>query len=771
MSLSRTVAWVVGDLLLAGAVGIAMYGSLQHPTDQSGLFWSPSSPFLLVLALIGGVIAFWAWDQSEGKHRKGGFLRIVGVLSLGTILLGAASYWYCYPERMFFWAPILEGLTLFTGSYDDPFGGVALPCPSSLPVGLQMARVGAFMTIFASVLGLLTGYLKNVSDRSWVHWRTSHTIVVGSGSAGLATSPIEIAEDVRSFISMKKRLILPSVGLSEQEIALLRRNNTSIIELNMSMHETINKNLARISQRTSSIFFIDSNPEANIDNFETFIASRDTAKFTKNEIVHGILRIDDHWRGDEYRRNSLNISPNCFVDVISVYSSTARILAERLLQENVSEVVILGQSPLVQALLSEFVIRDREAAGIQQTEETSIASVHVVGARAEDLVRDYELFQRRFGSWNSRHQVKHVPIEPSFETLASMQGGDKRIAIIYTEEPFGGSAQLPQQLAVRYPKCLQYLFSRSISGISGQAMLGSLYGFGFTLALEEGFTSGIWGRMARLKHQRFLNDIGEPPTTTIASRKPWDMGLDRFYKLGNVRPILNLLYATSTLGMNWLPNQAAAHASQMRARISQGELAQLARSEHDSWVDYMSGAGWSNGKRNDALKRHPDLVPWAALCQESIRKNVAGVFDTMELLALMGFHPYRISGKDQDANGWARYVRFGEVEAALLTVSTTWKTDNGDVLVGDVGDWEISHEGRKWTVKPDVFTKSYKFVGEKRWQRIGAVFARTSLTDDHLDTLEGEASSKPKDMILFGLLGETWAVSPEEFHRSYREDL
>ena len=82
--------------------------------------------------------------------------------------------------------------------------------------------------------------------------------------------------------------------------------------------------------------------------------------------------------------------------------------------------------------------------------------------------------------------------------------------------------------------------------------------------------------------------------------------------------------------------------------LSEGEVERLARHEHDRWVAERTGQGWRLGDRDDDAKRHPDLIPWERLSEESKNKdreavrNLPTIYDPA--LAEVGLQIVRLSG-------------------------------------------------------------------------------------------------------------------------------
>ena len=79
-----------------------------------------------------------------------------------------------------------------------------------------------------------------------------------------------------------------------------------------------------------------------------------------------------------------------------------------------------------------------------------------------------------------------------------------------------------------------------------------------------------------------------------------------------------------------------------------GEVEMLAELEHERWVRERSHHGWSHGHtRDEATKRHPDLVPWRELTDASRDKDRQAVHAMPGLLADVGLGIIRVNPNDR----------------------------------------------------------------------------------------------------------------------------
>jgi hypothetical protein len=78
--------------------------------------------------------------------------------------------------------------------------------------------------------------------------------------------------------------------------------------------------------------------------------------------------------------------------------------------------------------------------------------------------------------------------------------------------------------------------------------------------------------------------------------------------------------------------------------ISGDEVDRLAELEHERWCAERRAQGWRYGaERVDRRRRHPDLVPWEDLSDDSKEKDRDAVRWITEILADEGFTIVRLT--------------------------------------------------------------------------------------------------------------------------------
>ena len=67
-------------------------------------------------------------------------------------------------------------------------------------------------------------------------------------------------------------------------------------------------------------------------------------------------------------------------------------------------------------------------------------------------------------------------------------------------------------------------------------------------------------------------------------------------------------------------------------------IEQLAENSHDHWARQRIGEGWTYGpERDDILKTHPDLVPYADVPENEKEYDRTSVIETLKVILTLGY--------------------------------------------------------------------------------------------------------------------------------------
>ena len=147
--------------------------------------------------------------------------------------------------------------------------------------------------------------------------------------------------------------------------------------------------------------------------------------------------------------------------------------------------------------------------------------------------------------------------------------------------------------------------------------------------------------LAQAVHAEYLRqrDAEQDPEQDRA-RVPWE-DLPEDLKASNRRQVdhIRLNLSAAAYGIKPLTDWLAAS-----YQFEEDEVEQMARREHDRWMEERQRRGWVYGQQDkDARARtHPDLVPWESLSKAAKDKDRQSVRALPKLLARAGFQAYRL---------------------------------------------------------------------------------------------------------------------------------
>ena len=73
----------------------------------------------------------------------------------------------------------------------------------------------------------------------------------------------------------------------------------------------------------------------------------------------------------------------------------------------------------------------------------------------------------------------------------------------------------------------------------------------------------------------------------------------------------------------------------------------LAENNHDHWARQRINGGWAYGpQRDDALRTHPDLVPYGELPENEKEYDRISVVQTLKVILLLGYEIVPRSARD-----------------------------------------------------------------------------------------------------------------------------
>ena len=324
---------------------------------------------------------------------------------------------------------------------------------------------------------------------------------------------------------------------------------------------------------------------------------------------------------------------------------------------------------------------------------------------------------------------------------------------------FSGDVSVPDQrlasrLGASYPGLLVYSRHTEVTGLGSEPLLAQVRAFGLTLDAGQGRPVDNWERIARLVHEDYIRAYPDPDDP---ARLPWPE-LSAFYRESNVRQVLTVLGSAVAVGRSWGASAETA------SPPSDDQLDEMARREHESWLEHHQRNGWTLGTTRDRVaKKHPDLLPWDQLSDESRAKNRKGVVESLALLETLGYRSF-----DDPYATWVQFRRRGEVTAVRRDEPWTWTTSDGTAMRGQAGDWEVTDDdGAARSVDAAIFEETHEPIDGDRWRRVGEVRGRQARPGEVVHSLEGDQTARLGQWVLRGVAGEEWLVSTEHLESSY----
>lgn len=114
------------------------------------------------------------------------------------------------------------------------------------------------------------------------------------------------------------------------------------------------------------------------------------------------------------------------------------------------------------------------------------------------------------------------------------------------------------------------------------------------------------------------------------------------------------------------------------------------------------------------------------------------------------------------------YPRPAPVRAVRARERQSWTTEHGDVMAAEPGDMIVSDGENRWSVKADVFSRTYRPVeGADMWTKSAPIQVEIARVETRIQTLEGPQTVPAGYAIVHGVDGELYSMSPERLAERY----
>jgi hypothetical protein len=515
---------------------------------------------------------------------------------------------------------------------------------------------------------------------------------------------------------------------------------------------------------------------------------------------HLIARIDDPRHANHWRGWRCGTSSQWFEDAVSAQEVTASALVNEIFRIRARQLLLCGDSALALAILLELARRCWERRGLIEAAaaghaaypdaidpaETRAADdadgadpyalaphplecVLLMDRRAEDLRREY-LATSAHCNDGAPPQVTAQPQPWKEQLLATLDAmvpeAAAETAVVIADALSEDGMHEAGRVARLHPGVPVFVLTSDGAGSSG-AIFDLLRPFQRTLLVDGEALEDTWTRVARHWHEchrlRRPPVPGDPKTHTS---RPW-ADLDHFIRQDNILQLRSVMTAVVARGRRWVPRRAVPSGSFIE--LSDHDLEEIARAEHDRWYRRRLAAGWtaaSNGTPAGIARVNAQVVPWHDLPAEYRASNVEYLRSQLAQLESVGFMPIVPEGGPPEA---APFERVGVVQARQLQARRRWTRRSGDELTGGPGDWRVIDEANdERTVRDPDFRTSHEPLGGDRWRRTGTYRAWQVTEQLVLRTMEGQAIAQTGDWVVEGHRGQRWPVTDEQFRRTYK---
>ena len=720
--------FVVGIALLAAGVWVELPGPLAAYSD-------PTASWPIGVQVVLGTVALTCWWWVN-RRRSRAFTVVLLSLGIGcVVMLGVASYSRCPQDgQSAVWSVVSSVLGLVVNNYPtENFsqGSCQLGAP---PLALQTAHLAQLVVLLVAATSAIRALLRGQLDRLLVRFSPRVFLVLAVDASAVTLLPA-LTAGARGWTRAIVTKDPNAPWLSPARVAGWR-----IVSGDPEAPGVLRTLLARPGGRHALRGLAVLSPDS-VETQRLMGAADAAIRGRHGGLVRALLRIDDAWQAEDWRRRYLAQPGRWAVDTISEYEVTARLLVLDTRARGAETVVVVGRSGLTFALLAEIALQAREAALVGGPEAPP--GLVLVDPLAQRVWDEHLLAERGFGM-AAQAEADVRDAEDLESVLAGLADPD-RVAVIFAGDVDDEDQRLASRLGVLHPSMVIYSRRAEVSGVGGTPLLAQVVAFGLTLDAGAGRPVDRWERMARLAHEAYVRAHPDPGNP---GRLPWDGGLSQFHRESNVRQVITTLGAAVEVGRSWGTSTGA---TGQATQPSAAQLERMAELEHQSWREHQTEHGRS----------HADLVPWEQLDESSRVKTRDGVLEALELLATLGYRSF-----DDPEVGWREFRRRGVVTAVRRHEDWHWTSAGGDEMRGRAGDWEVTDAGGTRSVSASTFPATHEHAEGDTYRRVGSVEARRARPGEVVVSPEGAATADVGQWVLRDSSGE-WLVSDSHLGSAY----
>ena len=802
VEVNRRAAWVLPAVLGAVVTGYLAWGAWVSAHDPkwpyaSPVWWrawlQPDSDRTLLV-----VIAVWllAWlVYSWPRRLQPALVTMAAIVSMVAIggALSTASLIPCRGGQTKT-AVVAWLLGLYLGNAPSVYGQPG-SCPGNPPLALQLGEV---VCLAATLVGALAAAA--VLWRKPVSRLRARAVSDATVFTGLDAMTMPVLQQL-AMAGRPNRIIVIEPDITHPMLDEARATGARIMIGDPASERVLQPVLA--GWRGCALSYLYALRQDVQENEAVLAAAHRILRRYQphpERQPHLIARIDDPRHANHWRGWRCGTSSQWFEDALSAPEVTASALVNEIFRIRARQLLLCGDSALALAILLELARRCWERRGLIEAAAAGHAAypdavdpaeiraadgadgaaphalaphplecVLLMDRRAEDLRREY-LATSAHCTDGAPPQVTAQPQPWKEELLATLDAmvpdAAAETAVVIADALSEDGMHEAGRVARLHPGVPVFVLTSDGAGSSG-AIFDLLHPFQRTLLVDGETLEDTWTRVARHWHEchrlRRPPVPGDPKTHTS---RPW-ADLDHFIRQDNILQLRSVMTAVVARGRRWVPRRAVPSGSFIE--LSDHDLEEVARAEHDRWYRRRLAAGWtaaSNGTPAGIARVNARVVPWHDLPAEYRASNVEYLRSQLAQLESVGFMPIVPEGGPPEA---APFERVGVVQARQLQARRRWTRRSGDELTGGPGDWRVIDEANdERTVRDPDFRTSHEPLGGDRWRRTGTYRAWQVTEQLVLRTMEGQAIAQAGDWVVEGHRGQRWPVTDEQFRRSYK---
>jgi hypothetical protein len=501
------------------------------------------------------------------------------------------------------------------------------------------------------------------------------------------------------------------------------------------------------------------------------------------------VRFGDHRTAKAWTVNQLGYGGSVACQGITELASTVVSIVGTLLKPTLADawrvesvtLVGTGRGGLVPALLDEIAWQSwrRYEISIDPMREPgkpmgtpigpNLKDIRLVGQQASLLADQWKQFRAPWldatvprKDWLQMPRISAPAAESDLTAIEAdliREQASQPMAFVFLEADAG---EVARRVAQRRPQDFVFCYDPTINGVQSPLAPGLPYLFGpqYVRPGDRPQTdqppTDLIHLMAEQQHAVFRGRWPAPDEVAErweakATAHDWPM-LGDFFRADNVRQVAMLIDWFERNRYRW--TQITADSAPLS--VSSKDLDDLAVAEFQRWKALRERRSWVHGEiRNDAWRTHQDLGE---------HPDDLGYNGRIEKAIIHRLWAYGLAPEPL-----TMVERVGTVTAQELESVRTWRTTNGDLLIGERGDWLVTGpSGDVHTVAKKAFRDTYRHIDGDRYERVGTMWARLASQREVVQTWEGPAVAEPGMWIMTGPHGNHWPVPQEAFAAGYR---